>query len=119
MTREGEGGPAGLGLVLRARPGGVVFSVRVQTKAATDGLVGVRDGELWLRVGAPPIEGKANEACVRLLTECLGLPRGTLAMMGGQRSRSKLIQVSGVDPAGLLAAVERALDRDPSRGEAP
>jgi uncharacterized protein len=96
-------------LAIRERPGGIVFSARVQPKSSRDELVGIRDGELWLRVTAPPVAGKANEACVRVLTEALGVPRGSLALMGGQKARSKLIQVSGMTAAQLLSAVEAAL----------
>lgn len=100
---------AGEALAIRERPGGIVFSVRVTPKASRDELVGVNDGELWLRVTAPPIAGKANDACVRLLTEALGVPRGSLALMGGQKSRNKLIQVSGVTAEQLRAALTAAL----------
>jgi uncharacterized protein (TIGR00251 family) len=116
---SGGGGASDLGLFVRVRPGGVVFGVWVQPKAARDELVGVRDGDLWLRVTAPPIDGKANDACVRYLTDALGLPRGSLAMMGGQRARSKLIQVSGIEVGDLLAAVERALGQAAGRPAVP
>lgn len=104
-----NGAPA---LQVRERPGGLVFTVRVQPKAARDELTGIRDGVLWLRVTAPPVAGKANAAVVALLAEKLNIPRVSLALTGGARSHNKTIQVSGVDAASLAAAVESALAAD-------
>lgn len=96
-------------LQVRERPGGVVFSVRVQPKSSRDEFTGIRDGVLWVRVTAPPVAGKANAAVVELLSAKLGLPRASIALTGGARSHTKTIQVSGIAAADLASAVEAAL----------
>jgi uncharacterized protein len=93
------------GLSVRERPGGLVFPVRVQPKASQDEVVGIKDGALWVRVTAPPIGGKANEACVLLLASALGVPRGSVALTGGHRSRNKLMQISGISLDQLQVAM--------------
>lgn len=90
-------------LSIRERPGGLVFPVRVHPKASRDEISGVKDGALWVRVKAPPMGGQANEACVQLLAAHLGVPRGSVALTGGHRSRNKLAQISGISLSKLAA----------------
>ncbi len=87
----------------------MVFSVRVQPKSSRDELTAIRDGVLWVRVTAPPVGGKANAAVVEFLAAKLDVPRASVALTGGARSHTKTIQVSGITPADLAAAVEAAL----------
>lgn len=54
------------------------------------------DGVLRVRVTAPPIEGAANQALVRLLAEELGLARRSVRLVAGAAGRQKLIVVDGV-----------------------
>ncbi len=56
-----------------------------------DRIDGVRDGDLAVRVAAPPVDGAANAALLRLLSRELDLPGGALRVVGGDRSRRKLI----------------------------
>lgn len=99
----------GAALQLRERPGGLVFSVRVQPKSSRDEIVGINDGVLWVKVTAPPIEGQANRACLDLLARMLDLSVSSLALTGGPRSRNKQLQVSGVTADHVRAAVDRIL----------
>ena len=66
--------------------------------AGVDRIEGVRDGRLRVRVGARPVDGAANEALLRLLAAELGLSRSHLALRSGASSRTKLVQVEGIDP---------------------
>lgn len=86
-------------------PGGVVFRVRVQPRAGRDEVAGVEGGALKVRLTAPPVEGRANEACLRLLAERLGLPRRRLALVAGERGRDKLVRAEGLDEAALRRAL--------------
>jgi uncharacterized protein YggU (UPF0235/DUF167 family) len=88
----------------------VRVAVRLQPRAARDaidGIVGGADGRpvLAARVRAVPEQGRANAALVRLLAAAWGVPAGSIAVVGGGRSRSKLIEVAG-DPPVLLARLE-------------
>jgi uncharacterized protein YggU (UPF0235/DUF167 family) len=64
---------------------------------------GVVDGSLRVRVTAPPIEGAANQALVRLLAEELGLARRSVRLVAGAAGRQKLIVVEGLSAEELVA----------------
>jgi uncharacterized protein (TIGR00251 family) len=71
--------------------------VRVQPRASRSAIVGWRaDGVLSVRVAAPPIEGRANEALAALLAEALGLRPSAITVERGARGRDKLVKVAGV-----------------------
>ena len=81
------------------------FSVRAQPLARRDEVVGVRDGVLIVRVRAPAIEGRANDAVCRLLAKRLGVPRVAVTVVRGGRGRDKVIQVDGLDQARVNEAL--------------
>lgn len=72
---------------------GVVLRIRVQPGARRSEVVGVVGDELKVKVAAPPVEGKANEALVRFLAEMLGVSRRSVAVLRGERGRSKVVEV--------------------------
>jgi hypothetical protein len=77
------------------------FAVRLTPRASSDRVDGVVDGVLRARVGAPAVEGAANNALVRLIAEELGVPRSDVRIVAGAGSRQKLIVVDGIEPARL------------------
>jgi len=64
-------------------------------RSSKNQIAGVRDGRLVIRVTAPPVDRAANDAVLDLLAEHLDLPRRSLAIVSGQTSRQKTIEVSG------------------------
>lgn len=102
----------------RARPwretaDGVDLTVRLTPRGGRSGVIGVQeyDGQpcLGLRVAAPPVEGAANAALVAWLAKALGLPRGAVTLVAGDRSRVKRLRIAGADlPRRLEELVERA-----------
>jgi uncharacterized protein len=81
------------------------IDVRVQPRARRNEIAGERDGALLVRVTAPPVEGRANEAVRRLLAKRLGIAAGRVSVVRGDSSRDKLVEIEGM--AG--GAVRRAL----------
>jgi uncharacterized protein len=75
----------------------VTIPVRVQPRARRDEIVAVRDGVPVVRVSAPPLDGRANDALRRLLAARLGVPRSRVTVVRGERSREKVVQVDGVE----------------------
>jgi uncharacterized protein len=73
------------------------IAVRVQPRARKDEIVGERDGVLVVRVTAPPVEGKANEAVRKLLAKRLGIAPGRVSVVRGAGSRDKLVEIDGMD----------------------
>lgn len=71
--------------------------VRVQPRAARDAIVGWRADEvLGVRVTAAPVDGQANAAVAGLVAAKLGVPRSAVTVARGQRSRDKLLRVTGL-----------------------
>jgi uncharacterized protein (TIGR00251 family) len=73
----------------------LLIRARVQPRASREGIDGARNGRLRVRVSAPPVEGAANARVVLLLSEQLGIPRSTLTVTRGAKSRDKDILVQG------------------------
>ena len=78
------------------REGAVEFRVRVQPRASRDAIEGEWQGALKIRLTAPPVDDRANDACRRLLAEHLNIPLSAVRILSGERSRTKRIEVRGV-----------------------
>lgn len=83
--------------------------VRVQPRASREGLAGLRQGALVVRLTAPPVEGAANTALLRLLGRALGLAPSALELLRGQTGREKLVLARGLGAASARAALQAAL----------
>jgi uncharacterized protein (TIGR00251 family) len=93
---------------LREAEGGTVLRVRVQPRASRDGMAGEREGALLVRLTAPPVEGRANEALARLVARALDVPATAVTIVRGSRGRDKILHVAGLDPASVRARLEAA-----------
>ena len=87
---------------------GTLLRLRVQPRARTECLDGVRDGCLRLRLAAPPVDGAANAACIAFLAKLLGINRSQMRLQAGAKSREKLVHIAGLTPAQVAAALELA-----------
>lgn len=84
------------------------LTVHVQPRAKRPGLISVTDGVVRLRVGGPPVEGKANAEVVRMLAELLGVPKSAVTIVRGAGVRTKTVEVRGLATDDALAVLERA-----------
>lgn len=91
-------------LQIEQRGSVVRIPVRAQPRASRSEIAGEHDGALRVRLAAPPVEGAANDELVRLLARVLGVPRSAVRVVAGQRGRTKLVEVEGVDAAAALRA---------------
>ena len=69
--------------------------------------MGERNGRIVIRVTAPALEGRANEALRKLVAKRVGVARSRVRIVRGQRSRDKLVRVSGLDADVARAALLR------------
>jgi uncharacterized protein (TIGR00251 family) len=76
--------------------GGVTFAVRVVPRASRNEIVGVHGDALKVRLTAPPVEGRANEALVAFLAQRLGVRKSQVEIVAGATSRHKMIRVTGL-----------------------
>ena len=86
--------------------------MRAQPGARREGLAGTWNGMLRLAVSAPPEDGRANERLARLLSELLGLKPKQVALLAGERSRTKEFRVEVPCPA-VRARLAARLDARP------
>ena len=77
--------------------GGCVVNVRVIPRASKNQIQGVLGDTLKIRLQAPPVDGKANEALVRFLAETLKLPARNISLLSGKTGRNKRVLLGGLD----------------------
>ena len=80
-------------------PAGATFQVKVHPRARKNTVTGVLGNALKLALTAPPVEGRANEACIALVAELLNVPRSSVTIAAGETSRQKLIRIAGMSAA--------------------
>jgi uncharacterized protein (TIGR00251 family) len=77
-------------------PEGATFAVKIHPRAKRDAITGEVGNALKLSLTAPPVDGKANEACIEFFAKLLNLPRSSITIAAGQTSRNKVIRVAGL-----------------------
>ena len=77
------------------------LTVKVHPRADRSALAG-RLGDAWkLHLAAPPVDGKANEECIRFFAELCGVPRSRVRIVTGATARIKVVEIEGVSQEGL------------------
>jgi uncharacterized protein (TIGR00251 family) len=90
-------------LDIQERDGAVVVAVRIQPRASRDEIAGEMNGALKIRLQAPAVEDRANEALVEYLARLLKTPKSAVRILSGERSRSKRLEIAGVTRQQILA----------------
>jgi uncharacterized protein len=88
-------------LIIRETSRGLSFAVRVIPGASKNEVAGIQEGALKIKLTAPPVEGKANKACIDFLARLLGVRRSALAIAAGEKSRKKTVTIDGMNPGEL------------------
>jgi uncharacterized protein (TIGR00251 family) len=76
-------------------PNGVTFAVKIHPRAKKNAVSGEVGEAVKLSLTAPPVDGKANEACVDFFAKLLKVPRSSVTIAAGLTSRNKVIRVAG------------------------
>ena len=92
--------------VLKPSASTVTFSVKVVPRASKNQIVGKEGDALKIRLNAPPVDGKANEALVKFLAETLGVNQSQIEIITGHASRHKVVRVRGVTVIQLEEALK-------------
>jgi uncharacterized protein (TIGR00251 family) len=88
-----------------AARGTVAFVVRVQPRASKNEISGIMQGVMRIRLCAPAVENRANEALVEFLAEVLKRPKSAVRIQGGEHSRTKRVEIQGVTRQQILDLV--------------
>lgn len=88
---------------------GATFQVKVHPRARKNAITGEVGDALKLALISPPVDGRANEACIAFFAELLNVPRSSVTIAAGQTSRNKLIRVAGMTAAQVQTRLQRCL----------
>ncbi|MDD2212624.1 MAG: DUF167 domain-containing protein [Clostridia bacterium] len=75
---------------------GIRFKIKVQPRASRNEISGWQGDSLKIRLTAPPVDGEANEACLKFLAACLQISRRQVKVVAGLKSRNKVIEIEGL-----------------------
>lgn len=81
--------------------GRITLTLHIQPGAKKTEFAGLHGDALKIRLAAPPVDGKANEALVKFLADVLHLPKSAITLKSGQTSRRKVLEVTGATAASI------------------
>jgi uncharacterized protein (TIGR00251 family) len=91
---------------ITSKDGKVSFTVRVQPRASRDEIVGEHQDGLKIRLTAPPVDDRANEALRKLLASRLNVQLAAVRIASGEHSRTKRVEIFGVTATMIEALLE-------------
>lgn len=86
----------------RSDRGRARITVKVKPRASSDSIEGWMDEVLVVRLTSPPVDGAANAALVKLISKKLGIARGRVTIVSGEKSRKKVLEIEGMGPDELM-----------------
>ena len=86
-----------------ATDGRITLTLHIQPGAKKTEFAGLHGDALKIRLAAPPVDGKANEALIKFIAETLRLPKSAVNLKSGQTSRRKVLEVCGADVLSVAA----------------
>lgn len=86
-----------------AADGRITLTLHIQPGAKKTEFAGRHGDALKIRLAAPPVDGKANEALVKFIAATLHLPKSSVMLKSGQTSRRKVLEVSGAESSSIAA----------------
>ena len=86
-----------------AANGNITLTLHIQPGAKKTECAGRHGDALKIRLAAPPVDGKANEALIKFVAESMKLPKAAVNLKSGQTSRRKVLEVTGSDAARISA----------------
>jgi uncharacterized protein (TIGR00251 family) len=83
-------------LAIHETADGVSFAIKARPRAKNNALTGELGNTLKVSLTAPPVEGRANQACIEFFAKLLKVPKSSVTIASGQTSRNKVIRVAGL-----------------------
>ena len=81
---------------IKAAAGGISFAVKVHPRAKKNAITGMVGDALKLSLTSPPVDGRANEACIEFFAKLFQVSRASVTIAAGESSRNKVVRVAGV-----------------------
>ncbi|MGA8866391.1 MAG: DUF167 domain-containing protein [Candidatus Sulfotelmatobacter sp.] len=82
---------------------GVTFAIKVHPRARKNAITGEVGNAFKVSLTAPPVDGKANQACIEFFAKLLKVPRSSVTIASGQSGRNKVVRVAGLTANELRA----------------
>lgn len=82
--------------------GGVRFNVKVLPRSSRNEIAGEEGEALKIKLNAPPVDGEANKALIAFLADTFKVPKSGVAIIKGETSRHKLVEIKGIDKKTFL-----------------
>lgn len=82
-------------LKITKQPDGVKFGVKVVPNSSKCEISGIIDESLKIKLDVPPVEGKANEKCIKFLSKLLDVPKTSISIVSGETSKNKILFIKG------------------------
>jgi uncharacterized protein (TIGR00251 family) len=95
---------------IRETSKGLLLPVRAVPRASKNEIQGVHGDALKVRLQAPPVEGKANQALIRFLSDTLDIPRAQLSIASGETGRNKTVLVTGLSKEDLVHRIRKVME---------
>jgi uncharacterized protein len=80
-------------------PSGATFAIKVQPRGHKNAITGELGDALKISLTAPPVDGRANQACIEFFANLLKVPRSSVTIASGETNRRKTIRVAGLSGA--------------------
>lgn len=93
---------------MNEKDGAVTLDIAVKPRSSREGVGPVQGDRLCVAVNAPPVDGKANEAVVRVLAQTFKVARSAVAIARGETGRKKTVRITGVTAAAVAQAIAAA-----------
>ena len=86
-----------------------IIQVKVVPRSSSNIIISEEEGVFKIKLTAPPVEGKANTALKQLLSKRLGVPKGNVEIISGQRSRVKAVRIHGLSCKDVTKLLEKGI----------
>jgi uncharacterized protein (TIGR00251 family) len=92
-------------ITIREHDGGISFQIKVHPRAQKNAITGEVGDALKVALTAPPVDGRANAACIEFFAKLLKVPRSSVTIASGEHSRLKVVSISGVSAEQLRRSI--------------
>ena len=89
---------------LKETADGVTLTVFVQPRSSKNMIAGLHNDALKIKLTSPPVDGAANKMCVQYLAKCLKVPKSSIEIVSGHKSRTKQVLLRYKDKASAAGA---------------
>jgi len=85
---------------------GIRFSAAIQPRASRNQILGIHNHSLKIKLTSPPVDGAANQTCIKFLAKTFGISPSRISIVQGETSRKKTIQFEAMDPQTFMNTLQ-------------